>query len=1436
MFDEEILKKLKNNFTPVQGVQFYEPKKNAYAAWKKEEEKKRKYQQASILGKAGSLIGAAAKEIGESAQAVGTGIVRTLPGGTADLEAAARASEQQVQDTRMLINRLKEKGLTPEQKKHLQKALKSRLTDDTYKKTTETTQQVQKDVDRSAFAGNVAELGSLIVPGGAFVKGAQGAKAFLRPTLTSAVSGYVGGAGYELSEDPNKSLISAATSQGAVLGAVGGAAFPVVGKGIGKISGKAASAVSEFNKEVSKKLTPRQWVGNKAGNRLSALRESDLKTARAMVQKGEAKTRREALERLRSEGRNLEQIGNEYLASATKAQLYLSGKATGQKKGDSILDLITKSRGRGTEEVDNQFAIDMFDLEVRTKKRGTQLQADPTDVIDARIAAYKKANKDWNKELGVRKKYLDGLLDVDVKSGGIDKATADYIKSSYKTPAPINRLFDEDGLIRPEVAGGVRNVGKDNIARYIEGGITEIDRTFAPYVDRATNAFKQDARNRIRAEIDNRVTRGELAGTQHVKAETTVARNQVKEAYDALDKELKQVSTLIRRQSTNQRVARAKAAGESKAQKAVVKGEQRTNKAKVGIVSAKEKARINAANKRLATSTKKVINAVVKTRRSSALVDETTANSMQFVDNVVNKMNQKELVELSRGISGVKSIDEVRASITKAVARVEKAESAASRKTAGKALGAEEKVAKAQQTADNITGMVDGLRGHREALKQGKREFQEDISGLSETAPARANVIKYLKDGNVSVTEVDKGILKALENLEASTTVQDVIKYANIPSAALKAGWTSNPLLAPGFVAAKAVFNPWLMGIASRARVRDLLNPKTIAEAVTPGFRRAIKERGAIAEGALSTARTPVVSVDSMVAGRILKSPKAGTKALGNLLTSKEGIKATASKINTIGGFVDNAYRSWSAAGTKRRFYKQAVKDGVSKGQATEQALRQAADDYNEVLGNLQRTTDTIRGLEAVLPYSQAGQAGVSAFARAVRERPGETLSRMAVTTAVISAGVENFFNDPNAKEFIKEQYEAGRASQVDGWLFVPDPFGGGLKKNVQVTFDENGKRKETVNWEGAWKIRLPADFRPLAGMFYRGFYDDATGENTLTDEFMAGAFVQMGLGGIGADPNKTSFNPVTAFQQGSVGIISNILAGVDPNSGEKLNGWAERGAAASRELGSSVSWLTDYGNAFINEDGEFDMHGDNTGEFIAGALQRWGKGVKSIPKRLFVETAGVSDGSKIYKEVQSALKGEKEKTLGMYQQLHAYDEDDNTSGLFYNSTRAQMLIDNPDLFALEKKVAEIRNKYNGKPVDPVLQITDAKQRNAILSTQVTPTALRGSSNLNTAVYDSYYYNRYQQSRDAYYKQKGAWNKEMGYDSPADSEYPVPSNPVQKKLDTYYGLASRQKYSFKIANPDVLAHLKAKEDWENRRRQQYTNTTGVSLKLDNYYQ
>jgi len=600
------------------------------------------------------------------------------------------------------------------------------------------------------------------------------------------------------------------------------------------------------------------------------------------------------------------------------------------------------------------------------------------------------------------------------------------------------------------------------------------------------------------------------------------------------------------------------------------------------------------------------------------------------------------------------------------------------------------------------------------------------------------------------------------------------------------------------------------------------VNPDVYALAVQKSFRDSLKENGAKMIGATEVGRTPTTSTDLLVAKGamkdIAKHPIVALRSIGKAMKSWEGIKSVGANISNAMNFVDNAYRTLDAAAVRQQYLKEATKRGVAKGLAEDQANKLAAIEFNEVLGNFERSTQVVRALEAVLPYSTAGQVGVSAIGRKLRTNPVRTSARLAVIGTALGAGVSQAFRDTNYAEFLQEQYDYDRSYNADGFLYFPNPLDGGIHK------DDKG------NWTGFWKVRLPADFRPLMGLFNRGMLDQTTGSNRLTPDFILGALTQMGTGGIGANMETGKLDPAGEAARGPYGLLIGYIAGKNLATGEDLKTPADFATAIGGDLGTGIGWLTDYGNAFVDEDGNLAMREENAGEFVKAALQRYGAGVASIPARLFTTTKGVTGGSKIYKDTKEILKGMDEKTLNQYQQLHTFDKDDDNASLFYTQDRANMFLANPKLFELEKRVAELRNKHNGKPIDPLFLVPNKKDRNTILTKQSIPSQV-GTANIDPAFYDSLVYKEYQDALSKYYPAKDAWKKKMGYKvQEPENPYPAPDKAVQSKIDAYYNLpSSYAKGAYKKANPDLMAHFNRIAAWEEKQRQRYNAATEVEL-------
>lgn len=194
----------------------------------------------NLLQQVGGAIIAAPKR-------VATGIARALPGGTADLEAARRASDQQAENVRLISEQLRDPKIPAERKERLKRVLTEIVQDDGG--VSETLAKINDDTDKRKFLAALAETGLMVTPIGvgraATAKAATTVAKATRGAAAIGAEGAVGGTLVELQQDDptiRGALESAAL--GAAGGAVLGGVTPIIGAKIKTLRGKQPKAPS----------------------------------------------------------------------------------------------------------------------------------------------------------------------------------------------------------------------------------------------------------------------------------------------------------------------------------------------------------------------------------------------------------------------------------------------------------------------------------------------------------------------------------------------------------------------------------------------------------------------------------------------------------------------------------------------------------------------------------------------------------------------------------------------------------------------------------------------------------------------------------------------------------------------------------------------------------------------------------------------------------------------------------------------------------------------------------------------------------------------------------------------------------------------------------------------------------------------------------------
>lgn len=177
------------------------------------------------------------------------------------------------------------------------------------------------------------------------------------------------------------------------------------------------------------------------------------------------------------------------------------------------------------------------------------------------------------------------------------------------------------------------------------------------------------------------------------------------------------------------------------------------------------------------------------------------------------------------------------------------------------------------------------------------------------------------------------------------------------------------------------------------------------------------------------------------------------------------------------------------------------------------------------------------------------------------------------------------------------------------------------------------------------------------------------------------------------------------------------------------------------------------------------------------------------------------------------------------YKSLNSYDFDEKgnlklDNNPFYQAQRATALQDDGVFEAMRQK-AVLENKLNGKPLDPIYNLSPSERR-VILWKKTLPQGTQDPT--ISKLYDQEWYQDYRGEEDRYFREKNSYNKKMGYDNAKDdtNPYPEPSKGLAKKLDYYYTLpkGTGARSAFLNSNPDVLAQWDKVENWKNGERAQ----------------
>jgi hypothetical protein len=177
------------------------------------------------------------------------------------------------------------------------------------------------------------------------------------------------------------------------------------------------------------------------------------------------------------------------------------------------------------------------------------------------------------------------------------------------------------------------------------------------------------------------------------------------------------------------------------------------------------------------------------------------------------------------------------------------------------------------------------------------------------------------------------------------------------------------------------------------------------------------------------------------------------------------------------------------------------------------------------------------------------------------------------------------------------------------------------------------------------------------------------------------------------------------------------------------------------------------------------------------------------------------------------------------------FDEDNNfVYDPFRKYVKSALLQDN-GVFSAAKEEAIARQKIDGKPVDPIFNLSESQRRRILHDRGLVPGAKDPTLSFEMRQQD--WYQNFRSELDEYYRENSTWAKAQGYQNRNDpNPYPTPSTQVQAVLDEYNALpkgdgprgGNKTRRDWILANPEKQAlreeHFSLMDEWTNNKRRE----------------
>lgn len=267
------------------------------------------------------------------------------------------------------------------------------------------------------------------------------------------------------------------------------------------------------------------------------------------------------------------------------------------------------------------------------------------------------------------------------------------------------------------------------------------------------------------------------------------------------------------------------------------------------------------------------------------------------------------------------------------------------------------------------------------------------------------------------------------------------------------------------------------------------------------------------------------------------------------------------------------------------------------------------------------------------------------------------------------------------------------------------------------------------------------------------------------------------------------------------------------------------RGDAKNEQMADSGNVPDNSGKDFLaregyNTSGSLKNVGQSIGRLLGVRVQQYGSQQAQEERDKEKMFAGFADVDKFKQSLDN-------KTRQWFESAHGSVKNRDgsvtefTDDPLYVVKRAGDLLDDKK-FEAEKQYAYLQNKQDGKPIDPIFNLSRDLRLKVLQKKQLPPGAKDPElSNL----YTQEWYQDLQNQQEKYYAAKQAYNSSKGYkNNTAENTYPTAPPAIQRVMDQFNNLpkGTGARSQWIRNNPQAFAAMKdqwAKKDhWENQQR------------------